>query len=193
VGHVPRNCGFGRWSLAIQTEQTTRRTRATRSWVALLPTVFLSFLFFFKSPASHAGVPIAVIVHEQVPVNDLSLPELREIFRGERRFWARELTITLLTPPRGTREREVLLKKIYQQRSESQVQHYWVNKLFDNNDNAQAFPKITGSHEMSASLVRTLPGAIALVPANRIPKGVKVLLIDGKKPGEAGYPLYSSG
>ena len=133
-----------------------------------------------------------MIVHKQVPVNDLSLPELREIFLGERRFWARELTITLLTPPRGTREREVLLKKIYQQRSESQVQHYWVNKLFDDNA-AQAFPKITDSHEMSASLVRTIPGAIALVPANRIPKGVKVLLIDGKKPGEAGYPLHSSG
>ena len=125
----------------------------------------------------------------------MSLAELRQIFLGERRFWARELTITLLTPPRGTREREVLLKKIYQQRSEAQVQHYWVNKLFDDDDDddALAFPKITDSHQMSASLVRTIPGAIALVPANRIPKGVKVLLIDGKKPGEAGYPLISSG
>ena len=182
--------------MAIPTEQSTRRTRAARSWVALLPTVFLSFLFFSRSPASHADVPIAVIVHKEVPVNDLSLSELREIFLGERRFWARDLTITLLTPPRGTREREVLLKKIYQQRSEAQVQHYWVNKLFDDEeeegDDALAFPKITGSHEMSANLVRTIPGAIALVPANRIPKGVKVLLIDGKKPGEAGYPLHSS-
>lgn len=179
-----------RWSLDIPTEQTTRRTRAARSWAALLPAVFLG-LFFFKSPVSHAGVPIAVIVHKQVPVEGLSLQELRRIFLGERQFWARELPITLLTPPRGTPERKVLLEKIYQQRSEAQVQHYWFNKLYD--DNAQAFPKITGSHEMSASLVRTIPGAIALVPANQIPKGVRVLLIDGKKPGDAGYPLVSSG
>ena len=175
----------------IPTEQSTRRTRAARSRAALLPAVFLGFLFFFNSPASHAGVAIAVIVHEQVPVDRLSLAELRSVFLGERQLWARELAITLLTPPRGTPEREVLLEKIYQQRSEAQVQHYWFNKLYD--DNAQAFPKITGSHEMSASLVRTIPGAIALVPADRIPKGVKVLLIDGKKPGEAGYPLISSG
>jgi hypothetical protein len=42
---------------------------------------------------------------------------------------------------------------------------------------------------MSASLVRGIPGAIALVSMNKIPPGVKVLRIDGKKPGERGYGL----
>jgi hypothetical protein len=131
--------------------------------------------------------PIAVIVHPQVPVEDLSLSELRKVFRGERQFWSKELTVTLLTPSRGTPERKVLLSKIYQQRSESQYQHHWINKLFS--DGAQSAPKITGSPEMSASLARVIPGAIALVPADRIPEGVKVLRIDGKRPGESGYPL----
>jgi hypothetical protein len=166
------------------------RMRVNRAWIALLPIVFASTLFFASSRGP-AGAPIAVIVHEQVPVNQLSLPELRKIFLGERQFWTRELMVTLLLPPRGTPERQVLLEKIYQQRSEVQVQHYWINRLFG--DQGQSGPKMTGSNEMSASLVRTIPGAIALVPADRIPQGVKVLHIDGKEPGQAGYPLVASG
>ena len=164
--------------------------RGHRAWIALFPVVF-SGLLFFSSSRGRDGARIAVIVHEQVPVDDLSLPELRQIFLGERQSWSRELKVTLLLPPRGTPERQVLLKQIYQQRSEVQVQHYWINRLFG--DEVQAGPKITGSNEMSASLVREIPGAIALVPAHRIPQGVKILRIDGKKPGEAGYPLVASG
>jgi hypothetical protein len=143
----------------------------------------------FAVPAQGAGpaTPIAVIVHEDVPVDGLSLPELRRIFRGERLFWAGDLTITLLAPPRGSREREVLLGKIYERGSEAEYKSFWINKLFDKE--GQTAPKITGSPQMSAGLVREIPGAIALVPADRIPRGVKVLRIDGRRPGEAGYPL----
>lgn len=157
--------------------------------VVLLPAALVGSLLL--SGSGKANVPVAVIAHEQVPVSSLSLAELRRIFRGEQRFWSRYATITLLMPPRGSRERKVLLDKIYEQRSESQVRHYWINKLFD--DSPQASPKITGSTEMSASLVRTIPGAIALVPADRIPSGVKVLRIDGKLPRDPGYPLVPSG
>jgi len=159
---------------------------------ALLSAVLAGSLLF-AAPARGApqAIPIAVIVHEQVPVDDLALPELKRIFRGERLFWAGDMTITLLVPSRGSRERAVLLDKIYERRSEAEYKHYWINKLFD--EETQTVPKITGSPRMSASLVREIPGAIALVPANRIPRGVKVLRIDGKQPGEAGYPLVSSG
>lgn len=158
---------------------------------AFLPAVFAGALLLSETPAAAAGSPVAVIVHAQVPVDNLSLPELQRIFLGKRQFWSRDLTITLLLPPHGTREREVLRDKIYEQRSEVQVQSYWINSLFG--DEAQATPKTTASNDMSVRLVRDLPGAIALVSANRIPKGVKVLRIGGKKPGEAGYPLTSSG
>jgi ABC-type phosphate transport system substrate-binding protein len=149
----------------------------------------------FAAPAQVAGqtrqvpqaAPIAVIVHEDVPVDEVSLPELRRIFRGERLFWAGDMTITLLAPPRGSRERQVLLGKVYERRSEAEYKRFWINKLFDKR--GQTAPKITGSPKMSASLVREIPGAIALVPADRIPRGVKVLRIDGRSPGEEGYPL----
>jgi hypothetical protein len=163
-----------------------RKTRAVHGWIAVL----LLGTLHFAEPAA-AKVSIAVIVHPQVAVDDLSLAELQRIFLGERRSWTRDLPITLLMPPEGSPERRVLLKRIYGERSEAQVQHYWINKLFG--DEAPIAPKITGSDAMSASLARVIPGAIALVPADRAPRHVKVLRIDGKLPGERGYPLVASG
>lgn len=163
-----------------------KRIRVPNGWTTLLPMVLAGSLLF-AVPVREASAPIAVIVHQQVPVDDLSLAELKRIFLGKRLFWHRDLTITLLAPPHGSREREILLDKIYERRSEAEYQRYWINKLFDRG--AQTAPKITGSPQMSAGLVREIPGAIALVPADRIPRGVKVLRIDGRSPGEAGYPL----
>jgi ABC-type phosphate transport system substrate-binding protein len=167
------------------------RNRACRRWILSLATVFLGGVCPSGSEAAKAPVPIAVIVHPQVPADDLSLPELRKIFLGQRPVWSSELMVTLLMPPRDSLEREVLLRQIYQQRSESQYKQYWINRMFA--DGAPAAPKATGSREMSASLVREIPGAIALVPLDKIPKGVKVLRIDGKQPSESGYPLIASG
>jgi len=167
------------------------RNRACRRWIFFFATVFLGGVYPPAGGAVKAPVPIAVIVHPQVPADDLSLPELRKIFLGQRPVWSSELMVTLLMPPRDSPEREVLLRQIYQQRSESQYKQYWINKMFA--DGAPVAPKATGSREMSASLVREIPGAIALVPLDRIPPGVKVLRIDGRQPGENGYPLIASG
>jgi hypothetical protein len=156
-----------------------------------LATVLLEGVCPSGSVAMKAPVPIAVIVHPRVPADDLSLPELRKIFLGQRPVWSSELMVTLLMPPPDSLEREVLLRQIYQQRSETQYKQYWINRMFA--DGAPAAPKATGSREMSASLVREIPGAIALVPLDKIPKGVKVLRIDGRQPGESGYPLIASG
>jgi ABC-type phosphate transport system substrate-binding protein len=166
-------------------------TRASLGRTAVFATVLLGAGLFSGTAAGADRTPIAVIVHQQVPVDELSLPELRRVFRGERHSWSEELTITLLTPPHGSPERKVLLNEIYERRSEVQYQQYWINKLFG--DGPSISPKITRSSAISASLVREIPGAIALVSAYKIPSGVKVLRIDGKQPGQPGYPLVTSG
>jgi len=38
--------------------------------------------------------------------------------------------------------------------------------------------------------VAATPGSIAAVDATKIPKGLKVLRIDGRLPGESGYRLH---
>jgi hypothetical protein len=42
---------------------------------------------------------------------------------------------------------------------------------------------------MALDQVSHVPGAMAFVQASSVGKGVKVLKIDGKLPGQAGYPL----
>jgi hypothetical protein len=39
-------------------------------------------------------------------------------------------------------------------------------------------------------LVAAIPGAVAFVDAGQIPKGMKVLKIDGKLPSDKGYVLH---
>jgi hypothetical protein len=42
---------------------------------------------------------------------------------------------------------------------------------------------------MAAELTGAIPGAVAFVASGQVPKGLKVLKIDGHLPGEKGYPL----
>lgn len=167
------------------------RLRAVRRWIVAFTVLCGALPPLASAGAAKAPIPIAVIVHPQVPVDELSLAELRKVFLGQRPVWSSELMITLLNPPRGSPAREVLLHTIYQQRNETQYQQYWINRLFA--DGAPTVPKGTGSQAMSDSLVREIPGAIALVASDKVPPGVKVLRIDGKLPGESGYPLVASG
>ena len=45
------------------------------------------------------------------------------------------------------------------------------------------------SSEMATELVSAIPGAVAFVDSALVPKGLKVLKIDGRLPGEKSYPL----
>ena len=127
-----------------------------------------------------------MVVRDDVPVSDLSLPEVRKLLFGERQFWNGSLRVTLLMREPGSREREVLLKNIYRM-NEAEFRRYWIEKIF--RAEAQTAPKTAYSDQMAAELVLAIPGSIAFVDASRIPKNLKELKIDGKLPGEKGYAL----
>jgi hypothetical protein len=129
---------------------------------------------------------IAVVVRPDTPADNLSFAEIRKLLLGDRQFWTSNLRVTLLIRAPVTREREVVLKTIYQM-SESQFRQYWISKVF--RAEAASGPKIVYSNEMATELVAAIPGSVAFVDASGVPKGLKVLKIDGKLPGEKGYPL----
>lgn len=137
-------------------------------------------------PTPPADADIAVVVRPDVPVDNLSFVELRRLMLGDRQFWSSNLRVTLLVRAPGAREREVVLKTIYQM-SEAQFRQFWIAKVF--RAEAAAGPRIVYSNEMAAELTLALPGAVALVESTQVPKGLKVLKIDGKLPGEKGYIL----
>lgn len=136
-------------------------------------------------PAGFGG-DIAVVVREHVPVDGLSLTDVRKLLLGERQFWNGSLRVTLLIREPGSREREVVLKNIYRM-NEAEFRRYWIEKIF--RAEAQSAPKIAYSEQMATDLATAIPGSIAFVDSARIPKNLKELKIDGKLPGEKGYAL----
>jgi ABC-type phosphate transport system substrate-binding protein len=139
------------------------------------------------SAAGPESNSVAIVVRPDVPVDNLSFAELRRLMLGDRQFWSSNLKVTLLVRAPGAREREVVLKTIYQM-SEAQFRQYWIAKVF--RDEASSAPRIVYSNEMATELVSQMPGAVAIVDAAQIPKGLKVLKINGLLPGQAGYPLH---
>ncbi len=129
---------------------------------------------------------VAIVVRPDVPVDNLTFAELRRLLLGDRQFWSSNLRVTLLVRAPGAREREVVLKTIYQM-SEAQFRQYWIAKVF--RAEAASGPRIVYSNEMAAELASAIPGAVAFVDADQVPKGLKVLRINGLLPGEKNYPL----
>ena len=122
------------------------------------------------------GADVAVVVDSETPVTDLSLSE----------YWNSKLPVVLLIRAPAARERDVVLRVIYQM-SEAQFKQYWVAKIF--RAEAASPPRIVYSNDMQYELLTALPGSIAFVDSRNIRPGVKVLRVDGHMPGEKDYPL----
>jgi len=131
-------------------------------------------------------VDVAVVVQPDTPVSNLSLAEVRKIFLGDRQYWSANTPVVLLIRAPVARERDVVLKVIYEM-SESQFKQYWIAKIF-RAESASA-PKVVYSNDMANELVTALPGAIAFIDSRDLKPGTKVVRVDGRLPGEPGYPL----
>ena len=162
---------------------TKRKYAATVTAVALLLLLTLRNLLLAQTPR---GGDLAVVVNPDAPVTDLSLAEVRRVFLGQRQYWSSKLPVVLLIRAPEARERDVVLRVIYQM-SEAQFKQYWVAKIF--RAEAVSPPRIVYSNDMQYELLTALPGSIAFVDSRNIRAGVKVLRVDGHLPGDKDYPL----
>ena len=130
---------------------------------------------------------VAIVVHPQVPIDDLSFDELKSIFLAEQQHWRQDRSrITLLVRAAIAPERDVVLTEIYGM-TEARYRQYWIAKMF--RSEVASGPKIVFSTDMLRDLVTVIPGAIGFVPASEVGPDLKVIRIDGKLPGDEGYPL----
>jgi ABC-type phosphate transport system substrate-binding protein len=159
----------------------TTRFQLTRRSILLAAAA----LFRRPLPAAVSG-DVAIVVRPDVPVDNVTFAELRKLLLGDRQFWSSNLRVTLLVRAPGAHEREVVLKTIYQM-SEAQFRQYWIAKVF--RAEAAAGPRVVYSNEMAAELTSAVPGAVAFVEATQVPKGLKIVKINGKLPGDKEYPL----
>jgi hypothetical protein len=163
-----------------------RTPRRLERWTLLLVMVCLVLSRLTSSAAAQAASDVAVVVHPDVPVDNLTVSELRRVVLGDREFWPAGVRITLLIRAPVAHERDVVLKNLCQM-TEAQFRQHWIGKVF-RADTALA-PKIVYSTEMAVDMVNRFPGAITFIDASLVGKGLKVVKIEGRAPGDQGYVL----
>jgi hypothetical protein len=141
------------------------------------------------TPRSHLAAQsadIAVVVHSDVAIDNLPLTELRRMLLGDREFWPSGVRVTLLLRAPIAKERDVAVQHVCEM-TEAQFRQHWIAKVF--RAETPNSPKIVYSGEMALDQVSRVPGALTFVEASAVGRGLKVLKIDGKLPGQPGYPL----
>ena len=133
-----------------------------------------------------ASSAIAIVVHKDTKVENLSLEDLRSIFLADQQFWQNRKRIILLVRAPQSDERDFVLNRIYQM-SEAQFRRYWIAKMF--RAEVPRGPKIVFSTNMTLDLVVAIPGSISFMRADEVSDDVKLIRVDGKLPSEEGYPL----
>src|SRR5207237_6381 len=98
------------------------RTRATVS--TLLLALCLVLLRGAPLRAQVAG-DVAVIVHPDILVDNLTLSELRRLVLGDREFWPASVRVTLLIRAPIAHEREIILNTVCQM-TEAQFRQHWI-------------------------------------------------------------------
>jgi ABC-type phosphate transport system substrate-binding protein len=160
--------------------------RAGRAMAVASIVVVMSLLAPSASSLAETPADIAVAVHLDVPVDALTMAELRRIVLGDREYWPGSVRVTLLIRAPVSHERDVILKTVCLM-SEAQFRQHWIAKVF--RAETATTPKIAYSPEMAVDLVNRIPGAITFVDAASASRTLKLVKIDGKLPGEPGYPL----
>jgi ABC-type phosphate transport system substrate-binding protein len=130
--------------------------------------------------------PLAIVVHKDTAVEDLTMTELRSIFLADRQFWEDRARIILLVRAPESDERDFVLNHIYEM-SEAEFRQYWVAKMF--RAEVPRGPKIVFSTDMTLDLVVAIPGSISFIRADKVTDDVKVVRVDGALPTDEGYPL----
>jgi hypothetical protein len=133
-----------------------------------------------------ADAPIAIVVHPDTDISNLSLSELRQIFLADELYWPDHSRIVLLVRAPTAYERTFVLDRIYEM-SEADFRSYWIKKMF--RAEVPSGPRVVFSNNMAIGLVTAIPGSIAFMRASDVTPDVKVVRIDGKLPSEDGYPL----
>lgn len=129
---------------------------------------------------------IAIVVHQDTKITELSMGQLQKIFLGDQQFWPDKSRITLLVRAPEAVERNIVLNQIYHM-SEAQFRQYWVAKMF--RAEVTSGPKLVFSSSMAFDLLTAIPGSITFMDVKEITDKMKVLRVDGLLPSDASYPL----
>jgi hypothetical protein len=128
---------------------------------------------------------LAVIVAARSRVSGVSTAELNRVFRGGLTRNEDGDRFMPLNQPAGSPYRDAFDRHVLGMSSD-QVQAFWIDQKIRG---AAAEPRTVNSINLAVKFVGAFPGAISYVPVSAVGPEVKALRVDGKLPGEPGYPL----
>jgi phosphate transport system substrate-binding protein len=149
-------------------------------------TLVLSLLGAAPSVArAQEAEPLAIVVNRNNPLSEISMSDLRKVFRGQRSRWSNGRRVTLVMRDTGAPERNAILRSLY---GLDEMEYRRAHLRAVVSGEAEA-PKTLASNYGVLRFVYNVPGAIGYVRARDVDDSVKMLRIDGRLPGEPGYLL----
>lgn len=131
---------------------------------------------------------LAVVAAKDGGIDGFSLHQLKRIYLGDDVHGSSGKIIPLNREPKGPER--VGFDRTVLEMSPDAVARYWIDRKIRGQS---AAPKAIEPGAILQKVVARLPGAIGYVRAHEVTSDVRVVLIDGKKPGDAGYPILAEG
>ena len=143
-------------------------------------------------PASSVGLlhaapsnVLVVVVSQDSRLREISLRDLRRLYLGENLDGPDGKRIIPLNHNRNATERILFDERILGMGSD-EVGRYWIDRKI----RGQPGPPRTASPlDRLRAAIRRVQGTLSYLRVGDVQDGMKVLLIDGKAPGDPGYPL----
>lgn len=138
------------------------------------------------SSVAHAdGTELAIVMAEDSSVTGLTFHELKQLYTGQRLKTPKGEWMVPLNRRNEDPERVGFDDSVLGMNPEI-VRQYWIDRKIRGQSGP---PKTINSGALVLKLVNKVPGAIGYVRASEA-SGVRVLKIDGKRPGEPGYGIH---
>ena len=134
----------------------------------------------FGAATRAAADDVAVIVNKSNPVMVMTIVQLRAILLGAGK-WTGGNRITVVLTPAGQPERSGTLRIVCGM-SETDFNLHFIQGGGDH-------PKVFGTGLQVRQSVATSPDAVGFVKASVVDDSVRVVTIDGSRPGQAAYKL----
>jgi ABC-type phosphate transport system substrate-binding protein len=148
----------------------------------------------FGAASRAAADEVAVIVNKSNPVMAMTIAELRTILLGAESKWTGGNKITVVMTPAGQPERSGTLRIVCGM-SETDFNlhfiHGWRNPDGSVNKKGGEHPKVLGTGLLVRQSIASEPYAVGFIKASDVDDSVKVVTIDGSRPGDIAYKLKS--
>jgi hypothetical protein len=132
---------------------------------------------------------LAVVVNKANPTESLSMAQLRKLILGDVRTWPDRKAVMLVSRELSSDVFKCVLSSIVRM-NDAEYHRYILSSEFRGGDPFAI--KTVNSGAIAGKIVAASMGSISVIQASDLPAiaaTVRVLRVNGKEPGEAGYPL----